>query len=143
MDEMSEEEIWRRPNPSCNSIGNMVLHLCGNITQYIISSLGGVEDIRQRDLEFSAQGGFNKIELFSKLESTVTRATEIISTIHPEEMLTKHSVQGFDLSTIGIIVHVAEHYSYHTGQIVYWTKLLKGKDLAFYANTDLNKQNRL
>ncbi|MBA4058162.1 MAG: hypothetical protein C0490_25830 [Marivirga sp.] len=143
LDEMSEEEIWRRPNPSCNSVGNMILHLCGNITQYIISSLGGIADNRQRDLEFSTEGGYNKIELFGKLKSTVTQATEIISKINPEEMLTRHSVQGFDLSVIGIVVHVVEHYSYHTGQIIYWTKLLKDKDMSFYANIDLNKHNSM
>lgn len=143
LNEMSDEEIWKRPNPSCNSIGNMILHLCGNITQYIISSLGGAEDKRQRDKEFSSDGGYNRVELFKKLASTVAQATEIVSKINPDQMLTRHSVQGFDLSTIGIVIHVVEHYSYHTGQIIYWTKLLKEKDLAFYASIDLNTRNTL
>ena len=51
------------------------------------------------------------------------------------------SVQGFQLSGIGIVVHVVEHYSYHTGQISFWTKQLKNKDLRFYAGLDLNVQN--
>lgn len=143
LDEMSDGEIWKRPNPSCNSVGNMILHLCGNITQYIISSLGGIEDKRERDKEFSAEGGFTKVELFNKLESTVSQAGKIIEKVTPEEMLNKHSVQGFELSTIGIIIHVVEHYSYHTGQVIYWTKLLKDKDLGFNSSIDLNKKNEI
>jgi uncharacterized damage-inducible protein DinB len=142
-DELSEEEIWHRPNASSNSIGNMVLHLCGNITQYILSSLGEQEDKRERDKEFSAKGGLSKKELFDKLKSSVDQAAQIIETIDPEDMLRKRSVQGYELSAIGIIIHVVEHYSYHTGQIIFWTKLLKDKDLGFYANIDLNKKNKV
>lgn len=141
LDELTEEEIWQRPNPSSNSIGNIILHLSGNITQYILSSLGEIEDKRERDKEFSTTGGLNKKELFDKLQSTLTQAAGTIRNINPEDMMRKRSVQGVELSAIGIIIHVAEHYSYHTGQIIFWTKLLKGKDLAFYANVDLNKKN--
>lgn len=141
LEELTEEEIWQRPNPASNSVGNMILHLCGNITQYILSSLGEIEDKRERDKEFSTRGGFHKNELLDKLQSTVTQAVRVIAAIRPEAMLKKRSVQGFELSAIGIIIHVVEHYSYHTGQIIYWTKLLKGKDLALYGTVDLNKKN--
>lgn len=141
LDELTEEEIWQQPNPSSNSVGNMILHLCGNITQYILSSLGGAEDKRERDKEFSTQGGLNKKELFDKLQSTFTQAVFVIGNVSPEKMLLKRSVQGYQLSAIGIIIHVVEHYSYHTGQIIFWTKLLKDKDLGFYFNVDLNKKN--
>jgi uncharacterized damage-inducible protein DinB len=141
--EMSETEIWQRSNPSSNSVANIILHLCGNITQYIISSLGGIEDIRERDKEFSTERGFSKIELFNNLNATVNQAVEIIRKITPEELMVNHSVQGFNISTIGIIIHVVEHYSYHTGQIIYWTKLLKDQDLGFYKNADLNKKNSI
>ena len=141
LDELTEEEIWKRPNPSSNSVGNIILHLCGNITQYILSSLGEIEDKRERDKEFSTTGGLNKKELFDKLQSTITQAVHVIGSINVENMLRKRSVQGFELSAIGIIIHVVEHYSYHTGQIIFWTKLLKDKNLAFYTNVDLNKKN--
>ncbi len=119
----------------------MIVHLCGNITQYILSSLGNVEDRRQRDKEFSVQGGLNKIELFHQLKSTVDRAATIIQNVDQNDLLKKRSVQAYELSAIGIILHVVEHYSYHTGQIIFWTKLLKDKDLGFYSNVDLNKKN--
>lgn len=141
LDEMSDADVWQRPNPSCNSVGTIIVHLCGNITQYIISSLGGTEDRRERDKEFATRGGLTKTELFNKLNATVEQAVGIIENIQPGDMLTKKSVQGFDLSAIGIVIHVVEHYSYHTGQIIYWTKMLKDKDLEFYKNIDLNRKN--
>lgn len=141
LDELTEEEVWKKPNASSNSIGNIILHLCGNITQYILSSLGNVEDRRERDKEFTAWGGLNKKELFHQLKSTVDQAAVIIQNVSQNELLRKRSVQAYELSAIGIILHVVEHYSYHTGQIIFWTKLLKDRDLGFYANVDLNKKN--
>lgn len=138
LNELEEVEIWMWPNAASNSVGNLVLHLCGNIGQYIISSLGGNPDTRNRDAEFSAKSGFNRTELISKLKATVTEAIDIINHTDEENLLRIRSVQGFNLSGIGIIIHVTEHCSYHTGQIAFWTKLLKDKDLGFYAGIDLN-----
>jgi uncharacterized damage-inducible protein DinB len=141
LDELSEPEIWQRPNASSNSVGNIILHLCGNITQYILSSLGATEDKRERDKEFSTEGGLSKVELFARLKATVDQATFTLKNINPNELTKVRSVQGYELSAIGIIIHVVEHYSYHTGQIIFWTKILKDKDLGFYTNVDLNKKN--
>lgn len=139
---LKEKEIWLKPNKSTNSVGNLILHLCGNITQYIISSLGDEEDLRTRDTEFSTSGGYNKSELFDKLSSTVKQAVDIINNLSEDELLRVRSVQAYELSGIGILIHVVEHYSYHTGQIAFWTKLLKDKDLGFYAGIDLNAKNK-
>lgn len=140
--ELTEEEIWQRPNDVSNSIGNLILHLCGNIRQYAISSLGGKEDTRERDKEFSATGGYTKAELLNKLETTVAEAIQTIKDSTEENLLLVRSVQGFIYSGIGIIVHITEHYSYHTGQIAFWTKLLKNKDMGFYAGLNLNIKNK-
>lgn len=140
--ELTEEEVWQRPNASSNSIGNLILHLCGNITQYIISSLGGKEDLRVRDEEFAAVGGYTKAQLISKLEHTVSETIRIIKNATEEELLRQRPVQAYHFSGIGNIIHVVEHYSYHTGQIAFWTKLLKNKDLGFYAGVDLNKKGK-
>lgn len=141
LEDLSEEEVWQKPNSSSNSVANLILHLCGNITQYIISSLGQQPDQRQRNAEFEAQGGLNKAELINQLQATVEKANEIIAQQRPESLLKVRSVQGFQFSGIGIIMHVVEHYSYHTGQIAFWTKYLKNKDLGFYADMDLNAKN--
>lgn len=141
--ELTEEELWHHPNASSNSVGNLLLHLCGNITQYILSSLGNAEDKRERDKEFSSGPVLTKAELLQKLKSTVDSACTVIKNLNENDMLRKRSVQGNQLSAIGIIIHVVEHYSYHTGQIIFWTKLIKDKDLGFYSHKDLNKKNQL
>jgi uncharacterized damage-inducible protein DinB len=139
--ELSEEELWQRPNAASNSVGNLMLHLCGNITQYILSSLADQPDQRERDAEFAAEGGYTKAELLEKLRQTVDAAANVIRSTSREEMLRERSVQGFQMSGMAIAVHVCEHYSYHTGQIAFWVKLLKSKDLGFYAGVNLNAKN--
>ena len=136
-----DRDIWKTPNPSSNSIGNLILHLCGNITQYVISSLGHSEDSRDRDLEFSTKGGLTKEELLDKLRKVITQAKKVITETGEDELMRVRDVQGFNLSGIGIVVHVVEHLSYHTGQIAFWIKLLKDKDLGFYDGIDLNIKN--
>lgn len=141
LDRLSEAEVWQKPNPSSNSIGNLILHLCGNITQYIIASLGDTTDNRARDLEFSTSGGYSKADLWEKIDQVVKDASEVIKACDEEGLLKVRAVQGFEFSGIGIIIHVAEHLSYHTGQIAFWTKYLKDQDLGFYADLDLNIKN--
>ena len=141
--ELGEANIWKRPNPHSNSVGNIILHLCGNIRQYAISSLGNRKDVRERDKEFSADRAYSATELLKKLSDTLDEAKNIIQNVSEEELLRKRKVQGYTHSGIGIVIHVTEHYSYHTGQIIFWTKLLKDKDLGFYANVDLNAKNEV
>jgi uncharacterized damage-inducible protein DinB len=143
LNELTEDELWRRPNASSNSTGNIILHLCGNITQYVLSGLGNIPDTRERDKEFSSTSVLTKKELLDKLKSTVDQAVSIMRQLNPNQLLQKRSVQGNDLTAIGIIIHVVEHYSYHTGQIIFWTKLIKDKDLGFYSNVDLNIKNKI
>lgn len=142
LDKLSEDVIWQKPNESSNSIGNLILHLCGNITQYGIASLKGLKDGRNRDEEFSAKSGYGKQELFDQISRTVQEAKNTFEGMRTEELLRKRSVQGFEFSGIGNIVHVVEHLSYHTGQIALWTKILNNKDLGFYDGVNLNAKNR-
>jgi hypothetical protein len=82
--ELGENEIWKRPNPHSNSVGNIILHLCGNISQYAISSLGSRKDVREREKEFSADGGYSGSELLKKLTDTLDEAKNIIQNISGE-----------------------------------------------------------
>lgn len=143
LEQLSEEDIWQRPNGASNSVGNQLLHLCGNITQYAISSLDQAEDKRERDAEFAASGGPTKTELMDKLSKTVNLAIQSLQDLPESELMRVRSVQGFDYTGIAVIMHVVEHYSYHTGQIAFWTKLLKDKSLGFYDNIDLNMKNQV
>ncbi|NAS13624.1 DinB family protein [Poritiphilus flavus] len=141
LDQIGEKEVWARPNNISNSVGNLILHLCGNIRQYAIASLGQTQDTRDRDSEFSAREGLNKKELFAKLRDTVEEAKSVMENTPVSELIRPREVQGFSFSGIGIITHVVEHYSYHTGQIAFWTKQLKNADLGFYDGVDLNVKN--
>ncbi|SFF57650.1 DinB family protein [Thermoflexibacter ruber] len=140
---LSEEEVWHKPNANSNSIGNLILHLCGNMTQYILSGLGGKPDERQREAEFSASGGLNKEELLARITEVVIQVQQVISQIDEATLLKKRIVQGFEMTGVGIIIHVVEHFSYHTGQIAFWTKLLTNEDLGFYKGMNLNAKNEV
>ncbi|MDH3699419.1 MAG: DUF1572 domain-containing protein [Flavobacteriaceae bacterium] len=137
----NDDETWQKPNAELNSMANLLLHLSGNIRQYIISSLGKMPDIRQRDLEFSTSTGQSKEEVLQELKGTVNQAIEVIKNCDETELLRRREVQGFDLDGVGIIIHVVEHLSYHTGQIAFWVKYCKEKDLGFYDGQDLNSLN--
>lgn len=137
---LSEDEVWKSGNEASNSVGVIIVHLCGNITQYILASLGGMKDARDRDAEFATRGGYTKAALRDQLVVTVSAACEVIASTSDNDMMKKRRVQGFSLSGIGIILHVVEHYSWHTGQISFWTKLLKNTDLKYYDNIDLNQK---
>ena len=141
LEQLDEQDIWKRPNTSSNSVGNLMLHLYGNISQYAISSLGNNPDVRVRDKEFNADGGYDKADLINRLDQVVNKAKEIISSTVEEEYLRSREVQGFTMSGIGVVIHVVEHLSYHTGQIAFWTKLIKDLDLGFYQDIDLNIKN--
>ena len=142
LDDITEDELWLKPNESLNSIANLMLHLCGNITQYIISSLGEADDIRNRDLEFTTSKSGTKTEVLKKLEETVNEAKRVIFDASMNQLLEVRSVQGFSFSGVGVIIHAVEHYSYHTGQIAFWVKQLKNKDLGFYDGIDLKVRNK-
>lgn len=135
---LPDAATWKRPNGQSNSVGNLVLHLAGNIEQWICTGLGGAVDNRKRDVEFSTEGGLSQMELYDRLEEVVMRATRVMRKLSERDLLREYEVQGFDTSGIGIIIHVTEHFSYHTGQIAFYTKLLTDSDLGFYDDYDLS-----
>ena len=142
LEQLPEKAIWQKPNESANSIGNLILHLCGNITQYGIASIQNLEDNRKRDEEFATTSGYSKEELLQKLSDTIDEAKRAFYEAPLQELLRKRKVQGFNFSGVGNIIHVTEHLSYHTGQIALWTKLLNNQDLGFYDGVDLNVKNK-
>jgi uncharacterized damage-inducible protein DinB len=134
---LSIEDIWYRPNPQSNSMGNIILHLCGNIRQYILSTLGGQPDLRTRTKEFEEQGPLPKHQLIERLQAVLQEADGCIQALVDTDLEKEYPVQCYIESGVGILVHVTEHLSYHTGQLVYFTKSIQGKDLMFYNNQAL------
>lgn len=135
---LSEEQIWRRPNTHVVSVGNLVLHLCGNVGQWINSTLANAPDDRRRDDEFNEPGPLPTRELLQRLDDTLGQALGIIKRLHREDFSRTWNVQGFQETGVAIVVHVVEHFSYHTGQITLHTKLLLDVDTGYYAGQDLN-----
>jgi len=136
MGELTEEQVWARGKESENAVGNLVLHLCGNVGQWIVSAIGGRPDHRVRDAEFAARGSTRKGELVARLRSTVEEALDVIGGLTEEQLTMRHSIQGYDVSGLEAIYHVVEHFSMHTGQIIFITKLLTTADLGFYRHLE-------
>ena len=119
LDNLNESDIWYRPNGASNAIGNQVLHLCGNIHQYVISSLGNQKDIRNRALEFSKRNGYSKKELITLINQKINDAVKVITELDEKNLLKIYLVQTYSFSGIQMLIHATEHFSYHTGQIVF------------------------
>ncbi|MDZ4861130.1 MAG: DinB family protein [Candidatus Hydrogenedentes bacterium] len=134
---LTEEEIWHRPNAETVSVGNLVLHLCGNVRQWICTGLGGQPDHRERDKEFSAAGPIPAVELLRNLELTLHDAKAVLDGLDPDSLLVKRPVQIYQETGMSILVHVVEHFSYHTGQITYYTKTRKCVDTGYYTGQNL------
>jgi uncharacterized damage-inducible protein DinB len=127
---LSEPQVWWRPNEASNSIGNLVLHLCGNLSQWVLASLGGMSFERQRDAEFSARGGTDKAALLARLDEVVASCQGVIRELPAEQLLARRQIQRKDVDGVETVYHAVEHMSYHTGQIASFAKELAGKDLA-------------
>lgn len=138
LEELSIKEIWHKQNANTNSVGNLVLHLCGNVRQYVLSGIDGQTDIRKRDLEFSEEGPIDKDVLKEKLQKLMNEVDEALDRITPEDMTREVGVQGFSENVTSILIHVTEHFSYHVGQITYYTKYIRDIDTGYYAGLDLN-----
>jgi uncharacterized damage-inducible protein DinB len=128
---LSEREIWWRPNAASNSAGNLVLHLSGNVRQWIVSGLGDTQDHRDRDREFTERGPISRRALVALLRKTVDEACSVLGHLSEEQLLRTYDIQGFHVSGLYAASHVVEHFAYHTGQIIFATKLKLAKDLRF------------
>src|SRR5579885_576373 len=136
LDRLTEEQVWARGKETENAVGNLVLHLCGNVGQWIVSTIGNLPDNRDRPKEFAARRSATKHELRTRLDATVEAALAIIERLTPAQLAPRHTIQGYDVSGLEAIYHVVEHFSMHTGQIIFATKLLTTADLGFYRHLE-------
>jgi uncharacterized damage-inducible protein DinB len=137
---LTEEQLWWRPNDASNSIGNLLLHLSGNVRQWMVASFTGNEDRRDRPAEFAEKAGGTASEVLAKLGATMDEATAVLSRLTEEDLLSPMEIQGYHVTGLVAIYQVVEHFGLHYGQIVYITKALEGKDLGFYK--ELTKTGR-
>ena len=129
---LSQEQIWYSPNENTNSIGNLILHLIGNANQWIIGSFGNREVNRQRSKEFIPGQNLDKQKLIISLSELKAEMLPLIEGLSETDLIETYNVQVYNEKGINILIHVIEHFSYHTGQIALLTKLIADKALDFY-----------
>lgn len=131
---LTDEQIWWRPNEASNSIGNLLLHLNGNVRQWVLGGLGGVEDARDRDAEFRERTHVDSVTLKANLSETLARADQVLEGTSSDELLRKRRIQQYEVTGLAAVYHVVEHFAMHYGQVLYIAKMLQGQDLGFYAH---------
>jgi uncharacterized damage-inducible protein DinB len=131
---LTPEQVWTRGGDEQNAIGNLVLHLCGNLRQWIGFGVAGKPDIRVRDREFAARGDIEVAELRERLKTAVEETVAALGAVTTVRLGETTNVQAYEITVLENIYHVVEHFSYHTGQIIFATKLLTHSDLAFYGH---------
>lgn len=134
---LNRDQIWWRPNEASNSIGNLLLHLNGNMRQWIISGIGSSQFIRNRDTEFDEREHLDPAVLEAQLGQTIQEVSDVLDRVTEGELLRVRTIQGYEVPGLDAIYHVVEHFAMHYGQILYIIKMLQANDLGFYAH--LNK----
>ena len=137
VESLTAGQIWWRPNAESNSIGNLMLHLNGNVRQWLIDSFNGSRSARNRPAEFAAQSGPDAPALIQTLGATVQEATDVLARLTEDELVRTFDIQGYSVTGLHAVYHVVEHFGMHYGQILYITKQIRGEDLGFYR--ELNK----
>lgn len=130
------DALWRRSGDGSNSIGNLLLHLEGNVRQWIVSSVGGAPDHRQRSIEFAARQGADSRTLFAALKATVNDADAVLAKLTPDDLLAHRVIQGRDVTVMDAVYHVVEHFALHTGQVILLTKEYEPGRISFYEDAD-------
>lgn len=140
---ISEKQLWECPNAQIPSIGSLLLHLSGNARQWILSGIGGAPDNRNRNEEFRVHQNIRKSDFIFLLENLKVQLTTCLGELTDSDYGKMINIQGFHVTGFSAIIHVIEHFSYHTGQITTMTKLFTSKTTDYYAGLNLNAINRL
>jgi len=136
LERLTDEQAWWRAGEQSNSVGNLLLHLEGNARQWLVSGVGGAPDRRTRDREFDERAHVPLARLLDALRATLAEADAALRRLGPSALLERRRIQGHDVTVLSAVFHAVEHFSMHTGQIILLTKLLTGRDLAFYDFSD-------
>ena len=132
LDQLDHQQIWWRPFEEQNSVGNLILHLCGNIRQWIISGVGRLEDKRNRPAEFAERTELTKAELIRRFEETLKEARVTLEKTAPDSLTDSLKVQGFDETVLSTIYECLAHLQGHTQEIIYITRLKLGNNYRYF-----------
>ena len=136
---LDESDLWKDFNPHLVSVGNIILHLIGNVNQHLVAGLGRGDYTRHRDREFVDKPCIAKGELLDRLAETVGRAIGVLEELVGDDLEDTYTIQGMQYTGTGDVLAVLEHFSYHVGQIVFATKLLKKASLELSDDAALNR----
>ncbi len=131
LDQLNDEQVWRRSQASLNSIGNLILHLCGNLRQWIVAGVGGASDVRNRPAEFAERGPIPTAELVRSPEAVVGEAKRVLTGINARQLTAVRRIQSFDLTRVVAIFDSVLHFRGHTQEIVHMTRLRLGDAYQF------------
>jgi len=126
------DALWWRANDQSNSIGNLLMHLAGNIRQWIVAGVGGAPDRRNREGEFAARDGATAAELLDTLDQALDEVDAVIATLSPEDLASRRTIQGREISVLEAVYHVVEHFALHAGQIILVSKMHAPGAVRFY-----------
>ena len=129
--QLSEEQVWWRPQDSINSVGNLCLHLSGNLRQWGIVPFTDDIDERNRESEFNSDVRMSKDELMQQLETTIAQSKQIWRKLESNVLLQETQIQGFKVSRMQAISHTSSHFVGHTHQIILLTRMVTGEDYRF------------
>lgn len=124
--------VWARPNDGSNSIGNLLVHLAGNVTEWILGGVGGQTISRYRAGEFAQKEGRDGPALLDDLEAVLLKADSVLAGLSEKKLERSIMIQGRETTVVGAIYHVVEHFAMHTGQIVLLTKIYAPDKIHFY-----------
>ena len=133
---LTADQVWWRPNPASNSIGNLILHLNGNLTQWLVASFNRQSDQRNRPAEFAAESGLAPADLLAILSPTMQQAGEVLARLTEAELTAPYEIQGYHVTGLEAVYQAVEHFSLHYGQIAYIAKSFIARDLGFYRELD-------
>ena len=136
LESLNEEQVWWRPNEASNSIGNLLLHLNGNVRQWLVASFNGLEASRNRPAEFAQRELIPLNSLVEQLDGTLQEAASVLNRLNEADLLKTYQIQGHTVTGLHAVYHVVEHFGLHYGQILFITKLVSGEDLGFYRELD-------
>jgi hypothetical protein len=129
--QLNDEQVWHRSQPGLNSVGNLVLHLCGNLRQWVVAGMGGAPDVRNRPAEFAERGTVPKDELLRRLEAVVEETKRILAGVDARQLTEARRIQGFDVTGGAAIFDSVPHFRGHTQEIVHMTRSQLGAAYKF------------
>ncbi len=140
LDQLSDEQVWWRPREGLNSLGNLVLHLTGNVRQWIVAGIGAATDIRNRPREFAESGPIPKEDIWRRLADVVEQANEVLLGVTAEQLLARRRIQGYDVTGLGAIFGSVPHFKGHTQEIICLSRLQLGDAYKFFWQPETPEQ---